>query len=70
MNKGWECPRCGKIHAPYKMSCDCKPISVSAPTFNQCIHVWELSSGGITYCVKCQRTRQDNFNTYNYQGLK
>lgn len=22
-NKGWECPRCHKIHAPWKPGCDC-----------------------------------------------
>jgi hypothetical protein len=24
----WECPRCHKIHAPWKSSCDCQPLTV------------------------------------------
>lgn len=23
MNTGWECPRCGKVHAPVVKFCDC-----------------------------------------------
>ena len=28
----WECPRCKKINAPWKASCDCTPTPFSAPT--------------------------------------
>ena len=24
-SKGWECPRCHKIHSPYKETCECRP---------------------------------------------
>ena len=31
----WECPRCKKINAPWKESCDCTPTPLSgAPTCN------------------------------------
>lgn len=23
-NKGWECPKCGTVNAPWKPQCDCK----------------------------------------------
>ena len=29
MKEGWICPRCGKVNAPFAMSCDCKPSSAS-----------------------------------------
>jgi hypothetical protein len=32
--KGWECPRCNKIHSPYKETCECKPAMSSVHTFN------------------------------------
>lgn len=29
----WECPRCKKINAPWKDSCDCKPSNINwSPT--------------------------------------
>jgi len=28
--KGWECPRCHKVHAPWVDACDCKPERDSA----------------------------------------
>lgn len=31
----WECPRCRKIHSPYKLSCDCMPTTANANTFQQ-----------------------------------
>ena len=26
MNEGWVCPKCGKVNAPWKESCDCVEI--------------------------------------------
>lgn len=26
--KGWECPRCHAINAPFKTQCDCKPLNL------------------------------------------
>lgn len=26
--RGWECPRCQKIHAPHVDECDCKPLNI------------------------------------------
>ncbi len=23
--QGWVCPRCGKVHSPYSMECNCTP---------------------------------------------
>lgn len=28
--QGWECPRCGKIHSPYSLMCDCPPRTFTA----------------------------------------
>jgi hypothetical protein len=28
----WKCPRCKKINAPWKGSCDCTPTTFGAPT--------------------------------------
>ena len=47
MKEGWICPRCGKVNAPFAMSCDCKPSSAS--NFSKelgydnmnCQHDWE-----------------------------
>ena len=25
MLTGWICPRCGKVHSPFSMQCDCQP---------------------------------------------
>ena len=25
MLTGWICPRCGKVHSPFSMQCDCPP---------------------------------------------
>ena len=26
---GWACPRCGKIHSPYSVTCDCPPPTIT-----------------------------------------
>lgn len=26
MNQAWECPRCGRINAPFNPACFCKPL--------------------------------------------
>lgn len=25
--EGWICPRCGKVNAPWRPMCDCKPLT-------------------------------------------
>lgn len=71
MKKGWICPRCGKVNAPFAMSCDCKPLSRS--NFSNeggCQNEWKhVASGsdGIgnrvdTYqCQKCGETFKIKF---------
>lgn len=31
---GWVCPRCGKVHSPYSIECNCTPLvnTFSSPT--------------------------------------
>ena len=71
MKEGWICPRCGKVNAPFAMSCDCKPSSASN-FFKEfgydnmnCRHDWKKLAVGIdaelntvvTYrCLKCGET--------------
>jgi rubredoxin len=68
MNKGWECPRCGKIHAPFKLSCDCVPLAKNATTY-QCNHSWvgsnDTSGNNFQwFCINCGSTKKE-FETYN-----
>ena len=32
MQEGWICPKCGKVNAPWKDSCDCKKVE-TIPVF-------------------------------------
>ena len=71
MKEGWIFPRCGKVNAPFTMSCDCKPLSRSNFLDERgCQHEWVLSaigSDGIgnkvdTYqCRKCGETFKIKF---------
>ena len=71
MKEGWICPRCGKVNAPFAMSCDCKPSPVSNFSMN-CQHDWEsMTSGSDTSgcwtlfkCSKCGVTKK-MFVPYN-----
>ena len=41
--QGWECPRCGRINAPWVRQCDCSPsstISWDKITVNPCDKWW------------------------------
>lgn len=31
MNQAWECPRCGRINAPFNPTCFCKPEDCTTP---------------------------------------
>jgi hypothetical protein len=34
MEEGWVCPKCGKVNAPWKGSCDCVvPVLMGYPTY-------------------------------------
>jgi hypothetical protein len=30
--QGWECPRCGKVHAPWVQECDCHRSTSAEPS--------------------------------------
>lgn len=38
--KGWECPRCGRINAPWVRQCDCSPSTWDKITVNPCDKKW------------------------------
>ena len=41
--KGWECPRCGRINAPWVRQCDCSPSTYTSwdkITVNPCDKKW------------------------------
>jgi predicted RNA-binding Zn-ribbon protein involved in translation (DUF1610 family) len=56
-NFGWECPRCGKINAPWNPSCDCKATMEKTVVEAGCEHVWECTgmntSSNTFRCKKC-----------------
>lgn len=70
MKEGWICPRCGKVNAPFMLSCDCKPSATNDDT-DGCNHDWYAASGGATttgcytwlVCRKCGKQKQV-FNSY------
>lgn len=48
MSKGWECPKCGSVFAPFVSECsNCKPPKVATSGFAQidisCNHDWDHS---------------------------
>ena len=64
--KGWECPRCGRINAPWVRQCDCSPSSTTISwdkiTVNPCDDWWKhqitcdddifkIHPDSITYCT-------------------
>ena len=67
MKKGWIYPKCGKVNAPFVLSCDCKP----AASDHDCVHDWVVTTYGATtegyyvqvVCRKCGKKEQI-FNSY------
>ena len=41
--KGWECPRCGRINAPWVRQCDCSPSTstLNKITVDPCDNLWK-----------------------------
>lgn len=70
MKEGWICPRCGKVNAPFILSCDCKSDMPVSNANSQCgcggEHEWHIGScwnttigSGCTYiCSKCGKMKQ------------
>jgi primosomal protein N' len=52
MNQGWQCPNCGKAHAPWMPTCDSELVTMPATGTNICDHEWQSDTAG-TYCPKC-----------------
>lgn len=66
MKEGWICPRCGKVNAPFAMSCDCKPSAKSNfSDEGNCQHDWKSATCGydtsgcwtLFKCSKCGVTK-------------
>lgn len=56
--KGWECPRCGRINAPWVRQCDCSPsTSWDKITINPCDD-WDKIT--INPCWKTKITCDEN----------
>lgn len=47
MNKGWECPRCGKVWAPWVQSCTCSNENNS--NYNFTIHTTPATVPGYQF---------------------
>ena len=66
MNKGWICPRCGKINSPYINQCTCTANEFVSSNMRKCNHQWEccgVSTAGSTYrCKICGETKTEYYN--------
>ena len=65
--KGWECPRCGRINAPWVRQCDCSRSDKWDITWNKddCTKPWWYD-----YIVKCNEADNvlNNPNIYKVGG--
>lgn len=52
--QGWECPKCGRVYAPWMPSCSaCPGVVITAPSVTiECEHLWVSDTFG-TRCEKC-----------------
>ena len=69
MKEGWICPRCGKVNAPFIVSCDCKPDGPFSNANSKCgcgcEHEWNIigewsntvGNGVTLICKKCGQTK-------------
>jgi hypothetical protein len=60
-NLGWECPRCGKINAPWNPFCDCNKSIDGKEVDTVCNHEWECIgtylSKNVYGCKKCKSVK-------------
>lgn len=75
MRKGWLCPRCGSINAPFISQCTCKSNikkelsnTQKSNDISECLqgyHKWEcwsIDTFGTTYrCSVCGKTKKENY---------
>jgi len=55
---GWICPKCGRVNAPWKDSCDCDNYNMIYPTIpyptipcpRPVYEVWQFTPDSYTYC--------------------
>lgn len=59
--KGWECPRCGRINAPWVRQCDCSPSNWGKITVNPCDD-WDKIT--INPCDDWQKNSVDTFRIH------
>lgn len=59
MSDGWNCPHCGKAHAPWVMTCPSETKTWTSNIFGDiCEHRWITDTGG-TRCELCGKQPAD-----------
>lgn len=53
-SKGWECPRCGQVNAPWKRTCDCnkKPVKEWDKDFGNPFPQINIPREAMRKCIK------------------
>lgn len=71
MSRGWECPKCGTVWAPYVARCHtCQPVEGmstggvgAAWPVAICSHVWsDVDAGGGQRCTRCGAFRSATYS--------
>ena len=63
--QGWECPRCGRINAPWVRQCDCSPstYTVDKITVNPCNDWWKSAQ------ITCDDTFKIHPDSITYTNM-